>query len=588
MLFTQFSKYLEKLENTPKRLEMTSILVDLIKDLGEEEIDIALYLASGYLKAPFESEKFNIAEKMAIRILVETYNITEETIKEKYKELGDLGDVAFLVAKQHETKLNILEVHKKLIVIAQVEGAGSQDLKIRKTAELLKELDKTSAKYIVRIVLGNARLGFTELTIIDALSLYLGDKGLKKQIEQRYNTYPDIGKIAKVIKQKGFEGLNVINLTPGIPLLLQKAQRVKNFEEVIEKMEEIWLEFKLDGTRVQLHMDRNKEIIKNTHSLFEDTSKDFLVKTFTRNLEDTTNMYPDLVIGAKEQIQADSVILDGEAIGYDPKTGAFLPFQETMQRKRKHGVEEMAKEIPLKYFVFDILYLNGESLLHKPLEERKAILDKIVKKGTTINPLEHKRINGIDELYEGFEDSKDKKLEGLIAKNPKGTYQAGARSFEWIKLKVADSKLLADSIDCVILGYYNGKGARSQFGIGGLLLGVYDEEENTYKTISKLGTGLTEEGLTTIKELCDKEKISTPNNNVIMSKMFTPDVYVNPKIVVEVGADEITVSPSHSAKYALRFPRLLKIRTDKKATQSTTLKELETMYKNIDKGTGQV
>jgi DNA ligase-1 len=353
-------------------------------------------------------------------------------------------------------------------------------------------------------------------------------------------------------------------------------------------MDETWVEFKLDGTRVQLHMNKDEIIIKENHSLFEDTTKDFLVKTFTRNLEDTTNMYPDLVEGAKKQIEATSVILDGEAIGYDAKTGAFLPFQETMQRKRKHGVAEMAKEIPLKYFVFDILYLNGVSLLDKTLEERKEILNRIVIKGETIQVLNQTRVKNIEELYENFEDAKEKKLEGLIAKNPKGTYQAGARSYEWIKLKVADSKLLADSIDCVILGYYNGKGTRSQFGIGGLLLGIYDEKEEMFKTISKLGTGLTEEGLTTIKNLCDKEKITSPSKSVLMSKMFTPDVYVNPKIVIEVGADEITVSPSHSAGYALRFPRLLKIRTDKKATQATTLKEVQNMYKNQDKGTGQV
>lgn len=588
MLFNEFSKYLEKLDSTSKRLEMTAILVELIATLEDTEIANALYLASGYLKAPFESEKFNIAEKMAIRILMETYNVTEDVIKKSYKELGDLGDVAYALAKHQVTELTISEVHKKLTTIAQTEGSGSQDTKIRKTAELLRELDKTSAKYTIRIVLGNSRLGFTELTIIDALALYLKDKELKKQIEQKYNTYPDIGKIAKMIKQHGFKGLEKVELTPGIPLLLQKAQRVKNFEEVMEKMDETWVEFKLDGTRVQLHMNKGEIIVKENHSLFEDTTKDFLVKTFTRNLEDTTNMYPDLVEGAKKQIEATSVILDGEAIGYDVKTGAFLPFQETMQRKRKHGVAEMAKEIPLKYFVFDILYLNGVSLLDKTLEERKEILSRIVLKGETIQVLNQTRVKNIEELYENFEDAKEKKLEGLIAKNPKGTYQAGARSYEWIKLKVADSKLLADSIDCVILGYYNGKGTRSQFGIGGLLLGIYDEKEEMFKTISKLGTGLTEEGLTTIKNLCDKEKITSPSKNVLMSKMFTPDVYVNPKIVIEVGADEITVSPSHSAGYALRFPRLLKIRTDKKATQSTTLKEIQNMYKNQDKGTGQV
>jgi len=580
MKFLELAKYLQRLEETPKRLEMTTILSELIKELSPEEIDIALYLSLGYLKAPFATPKFNMAERMLLRVLAEASNKSIEDIDALYGKSGDMGTTFFELAPKQTSDISITEVHKLLMEIAETEGTGSQEIKVTKSANLLKDIDKVSGKFVVRIILGTTRLGFTELTIIDALAQFLGDKSLKAQIEQKYNEHPDIGKIAKVIKEKGIEGLQKVTIVPGTPILLQRAQRVKSFEEVLERMKEATLEYKFDGTRVQLHLDKNiKEISKN-NSLFENTEETYLTKTFTRNLEETTNMYPDITQGAIDQLNVESVILDGEAIGYNPTTGVFLPFQEMMQRKRKHGVSEMAKEIPLKYFVFDILYLNGKSLMNEPLTKRREYLQKIIKPGKVIEQTKHVETTNTEELYEYFEDAKTKGLEGLIAKNPEDIYQAGARSYSWIKLKVADQKLMADSVDCVILGYYNGKGTRAKFGIGGLLLGVYDPETDSFKTVSKLGTGLTEQELEDIKAICDKNKISAPIKNVVMSKMFIPDVYVNPSIILEVGADEVTKSPSHSAGYALRFPRLLKIRTDKSATQTTTVKEIEDMYIN--------
>lgn len=578
MKFREFAKYLNRLDDTTKRLEMTSILSELVRDLDISEIDLALYLASGYLFAPYKNVKFNIADKMMIRMLVETYGIDEKKVLDLYKELGDLGSVAYELCKTKDTDLSITTVHERLVEIAKVEGEGSQELKVKKVSRLLGKLDNVSCKYVVRIILGNTRLGFTELTIIDALCLFLGDKGLKKKIEYKYNTHPDIGKIAKLVKEKGIKGLDKITLEPGTPVLLQKAQRVKSFKEVLERMESTWLEFKLDGTRVQLHMDKNVEVESGIKSLFEEKSRDYLVETYTRNLENTTHMYPDIVEGAKKQITAKSVILDGEALGYDLKTGKYLPFQEMMQRKRKHDVEKMAKEIPLKYVVFDILYLDGKPLVDESIGERKDILERIIKKGDVLEVNEHVLTKSLEKLNEYFEVARKKGLEGLIAKNPTDAYQAGARSYSWIKLKVADEKLLDDSVDCVALGYYYGKGTRAKFGIGGLLLGIYDEKNETYKTVSKLGTGLTESGLEEIKGMCDKKKVGKKPKNVDIDKMFEPDVYVEPSIVLEIGADEVTKSPSHSAGYALRFPRLLNIRNDKKADQCTSLKEIVEMY----------
>ncbi len=582
MKFAEFAKYLQKLEETTKRLEITSILSELISKLSTEETDKAVYLSLGYLNAQFETKKFNMAEKMVIKSLEKAYPHAQN-VMQNYKEKGDLGNVALEIHKTDQEKpLNILEVHEKLLFIALLEGTGSQDAKINQLAVLLKQTDNLSAKYLVRIVLGITRLGFTELTMIDALSEFLaGDKSLKKEIESKYFIHPDIGMISKMVKKEGAKGLNGIRMETGVPVLSQKAQRIGGIGETIEKLKQCWAEFKFDGTRVQLHLDKNKKFQVETQQagLFgEIQKKDYLIKTFTRNLEDTTHQHPDIAQAAMNQIKARSVVLDGEAVGIDKKTGEFLPFQQIMQRKRKHSVKEMAEEIPLKYFVFDILYINGESLIDRPLEERHKILKQVITKGDVIKIAEHISTTDEKELSDYFEMAKKLNLEGLIVKKPKDPYQAGARSFSWIKLKRADEKLLDDSVDLVILGYYRGRGERSKFGIGGFLAGIFDDEKNKFLTITKVGTGLKDDDWRHLKKLADKNVLKEIPKNAVVTKNYMPDVIVEPVLVVEIGADEISVSKTHSAGYALRFPRLLYFRTDKRPDQATTLKEIKKLY----------
>lgn len=608
-----FTNYLNQLEQTSKRLEITAILKELITEIESDQIDKAAYLSLGTLNATFKDEKFNIAEKMMLRALESAYNTPQDEVSVQFSKEGDLGMVArYLALKQNtsesaKNQLNILELHDKLEKIAKLEGSGSQDAKITKTAELLRSVDEDSAKFITRIVLGTMRLGFTEITIIDALTDYIDQiselnltkdsrKELKKQLEDIYYTHPDIGLICKKVKENGLEGVKDIKIETGVPILAQKAQRLPSFEEIIEKMGTIWAEYKFDGTRVQLHLDRNKEAEiteLEQKSLFDDTlfgsesqdpDKRMLIKTYTRNLEETTYQYPDIVEAADKQIKAASVILDGEAIGFDPETKEFLPFQQIMQRKRKHNVKEMAEKVPLKYFVFDILFLNGESLTERPLRERKEILKSIIEVGNKNTDVividEYPELNNVEELKAYFEDAREKGLEGLILKKPDAPYQAGARSYTWVKLKVADTKLLDDSVDVVVLGYYMGRGVRSEFGIGGFLAGIYDPEEGIFKSITKVGTGLSDKQWVLLKTKADL--VATAGNtqpkDVVIDKMYTPDVWIEPTLVVELGADEISVSQTHSLGYALRFPRLIKFRDDKKATDSTTPEEIKQMH----------
>lgn len=582
MKFSKLAVYMQELEDTTKRLEITSILSDLISKLSEEEIDKGIYLSLGYLKAQFETEKFNMAEKMVIKALEKAYP-KAKNVEKQYKKEGDLGNVALQIHQaEKETDLDISTIHQNLLEIALLEGSGSQEAKINQLAHLLQQVDGLSAKFLVRIVLGTTRLGFTELTIINALSDFLvGDKSLKKKIESKYFIHPDIGHIAKLLKKEGVEGLDKVSIETGVPLLAQKAQRIGGISETIDKLKQCWAEFKFDGTRVQLHMDKNKKFqleVKQKDLFGELKQKDYLIKTFTRNLEDSTHQHPDIAHAAMTQIKADSVILDGEAIGIDKKTGEFLPFQQIMQRKRKHAVKEMAAEIPLQYFVFDILYLDGESLINKPLKERHDVLEQIIEENEVIKIAEHISTQDEDALSDYFEVAKKLNLEGLIIKKPEDPYQAGARSYSWVKLKSADEKLLDDSVDLVVLGYYRGRGERSKFGIGGFLAGVWDQDKSKFVTITKVGTGLKDEDWKHMKKLADEHAVKEVPKNVEMTKDYKPDVLVDPEIMVEIGADEISVSKTHTAGYALRFPRLLYFRTDKSPDQATTLKEVERLY----------
>ena len=331
MKLDNFINFLVSLDSTTKRLEMTEILNQMISHTPGKDIRRAIYLSLGSLRAPFEDLKFNFAEKQMMKTLAVLYQKDLSEIQDLYSKKGDLGTVAGEICENtKESDLTLKETYETLIKIAEIEGTGSQEKKSNEIVTLLQKVNSNSVKYIVRIILSNNRLGFTELTIIDALAKFLGEKKLKEEIEASYNRFPDIGLITELIKEKGIDGIKDIKMKPGVPILPQKAQRLGSAEEIIEKMGQVWCEYKFDGTRVQLHFDKTQRT-ENKEDLFEKQEK-FLIKTYTRNLEETTHQYPDIAEEAIKQIDAESVILDGEAIGFNQKTGEYLPFQETIQR----------------------------------------------------------------------------------------------------------------------------------------------------------------------------------------------------------------------------------------------------------------
>jgi DNA ligase 1 len=351
--------------------------------------------------------------------------------------------------------------------------------------------------------------------------------------------------------------LDSVKVKVGTPVIPALCQRLNSAEEIIEKMGEVYAEPKYDGTRVQLHYKQ----LSVVSSQLSDGKSDALLKTFTRNLEESSLMFPELAEAVKT-LRCESCILDAEAVGYDPKTGKLMLFQQTMQRKRKHGIEELSKDIPLRFFVFDILEKDGESLIQMPLSQRKAVLKKVFKDNEYFVHSPFLETEDSTVLHEYHVEQLALGLEGVVIKKTTSVYQSGRKGYSWVKIKEAEGTRgkLSDTVDAIVMGYFHAKGARTDFGVGSLLLGILNEE-------------VAKEIMLKTKELKVKDMPKTYQ----VIKNLIPDVWITPEIVIEVAADEITISQVHTAGLALRFPRFVKFRDDKGWADATTLKELKTI-----------
>ncbi len=587
MLFGEFAKYLEELAGMASRNEMTGVLARVLLELSADEVNQACYLALGRLAPLFDRVEFNLADKMVVRALGHAFEVDDLDVSQLYKQEGDLGLVAHKLKTQNSklkttdqnSQLSVSEVFDLMMGVALDSGEGSQERKVEKLAELLRKLDSTSAKYVVRMVLGRLRLGFSDKTVLDALSVMeVGDKSRRKKIEEAYQLLPDVGRIAQLVKLVGSDKLSrEVGVVVGVPVMPALAQRLRSADEMIKKMGKVAVEPKYDGTRVQIHFSSEDEEIRNNIKI--KNSKQYLLKTFTRNLDENSHMFPELKQGV-EQIGAESVILDGEAVGVDPETGELLPFQMTITRKRKHGVKEAAEAVPLKFFVFDILYCDGESLVERAYLERRKILESVIGGGEVLVVDPYRVTDDPDELRKWHQEFLDEGLEGAVIKKTDGPYTPGRRGWNWVKFKEVEeaSGKLADSIDAVVMGYYRGKGKRAKFGIGAFLVGVRSREG--YLTIAKIGTGLADEQWRDLKRRLEVLVVDEKPKEYKVDKQLFCDVWVEPQVVVEVVADEITRSPMHTAGLALRFPRLLRFRDDKQVDQTTDMNEIRTIKTN--------
>jgi len=545
---------------------MTDILSDLFKKSSPHEIGEICYLLQGRVAPLYEAIEFGIADKLMIRAIAQAYDASESEVLSRFKKHGDLGITGEEIAKEKQSTKNQSTIHDVFTTfteLAHLGGEGSQEKKIQLLSHLFSTSDALSVRYLVRIPLNKLRLGFSDMTILDGLSWMIsGDKTHRPRLEAAHDVRPDLGYIAQQVKEKGMSGVSHVHARVGAPILAALCQRLPNAEEMIKKMGEVEVEPKYDGVRTQIHFQKGKP-----------------TSSYSRNLENTTAMYPELEHIAT-QIQADTVILDSEAIGYDEKNKRIIPFQETVTRKRKHDVTLFSQSVPLRFFVFDVLAKDGEDLMNTPLSKRRAILEKTIIPGSILMVSPHIVTNDIQTLRMYHDTQIKQGLEGVVVKKWEGIYEPGRRGYTWVKFK-EEGKIgkLADTVDAVVMGYYKGEGKRTSFGIGALLVGV--KNGDTVVTVTKIGTGVSDDLWKKIKKVLSIESIKTrPKQYVAVEKMLEPDVWVNPSMVVEIAADDITKSPTHGAKFALRFPRLVRIRTDKSIDQITTTKELETMYNN--------
>lgn len=573
MLFSQLSETFEKIEATSKRLEMFDILSEFLKKSSANEVDKIAYFFQEHILPSFYGLELGIAEKMVEKALAKASNISEAKIEALYKKKGDFGLVAeeILSVKQptlFKTKSqSINEIYESLLKIAKTSGEGSNARKIDMLTGILNKASGKEAKYIIRFILGSLRLGVGDPTVMDSLAkVFREDRSLRQEIEQAYNLCSDLGLVAKTLFEKGEKGIKDFKIKVGAPIRMALAERLPTSKDIIEKIGKCAVETKYDGLRIQWHLQDGK------------------VELFSRNLERMTHMFPDIVKGIKEQIKAKSAIGEGEAVAFNEESNEFFPFQVTITRKRKHDVEEQAKEYPLVLFSFDLLYLNGKDLMHEPYIYRRETLSKAIKKGFTVREADKIITDDPKKLEKFFEENIEKGTEGIIAKRLDSPYQAGARNFNWIKLKRSYKGELKDTIDVVIIGYFKGRGMRAKFGIGALLGAIYDDKSDMFRSICKIGSGLTEEKWVEIRKMLDKIKVDKKPKRV--DTIIEPDVYCMPKYVFTVMADEITKSPIHTAGkksesdtgYALRFPRIQSWIRDKNPEDATTVKEIISLF----------
>jgi DNA ligase-1 len=441
-------------------------------------------------------------------------------------------------------------------------------VKIKTLAGLLKKASPKEARYISRLVLGTLRLGASDMTILDALAIaFTGTKANKDRLEDAYNTNPDIGAIAQTIAKKGLKGISAAG-AKFRPIQSMLCQRIPIISDVEKKMDwPVAVEEKYDGLRIQAHASKGKVVL------------------YSRRLENITEQYPDVVDAVKKQIKAKEFIIDGEVVAVDKK-GNLLPFQLLMQRKRKYKVEEYVRKIPVCYFVFDLLYLNGKSYLKKSYPERRTALKKILKKQTNrMRMVLHEKCSDIECVEKFFNKSISRGGEGVIVKSmaKNSVYQPGTRGWFWIKWKPEYTKKLADTFDLVVAGAFAGRGKRAGT-YGALLCAAYNEKTDEFETFCKLGSGFTDKMLAELPKKLSRYKISHKPARLKVHKNMKPDIWFNPEIVVEVLGAEITRSPLHTAAVekgkglALRFPRFKRFRDDKKPEQATTVKEILGMF----------
>jgi len=576
--FSEVANAFERIEATTKRLEMTSLLVDLIKETPKDEVSKVVYIIQGKLYPDYVGVELGLAEKLLIKAAAEVSSKPERLVEEDYKKTGDLGlSVEKLLRKKSQITLvrrplTVKIVYETFDKIAHATGSGSVETKIRLLTSLLNDATPLEGKFIARMAVGKLRLGVADMTVLDGLAVaYGGDKVAREPIERAYNLSSDLGYVADVVAHEGLEGIRKFKITVGRPIRPMLCERLPAAKDILEKLGgEGAAEYKYDGLRIQAHLSPKG------------------VQLFSRRLENITDQFPDVAKRLQSCVRAKEAIVEGECVAVDVNTGDMLPFQVISQRRgRKYEIKRMSEEIPVTVFLFDVLFLNGRDLTLSPYLERRKELVKITEPSEHVVIAQQFVTNEPKKLEQLMDEAVASGCEGLVVKSisEQSTYQAGARGWLWIKYKRSYKAEVQDTFDLVPVGAFAGRGRRAG-SYGALLMAVYNKKEDVFETLCKLGSGFTDQDLADLPKMMEQSVIKHRNPRV--SSLMEPDVWFAPSAVLEVAADEITLSPLHtcgrnvirpSSGLALRFPRFTgNWRKDKSAEDATTSQEVLGMY----------
>lgn len=551
----------EYLEKTPSRLKKIEAIAELMRKTPTEILPRVTLLLQGKIFPSWSDKEAGIADLLMVKIVARSTGFPEKEVIKRFKEMGDFGQVIeeMVGGKKQRTlfsrALTVEKVFDNLQKLAVIEGKKSQDRKFSLVSELISSAKPKEAKYIVRTTLGDLRIGVAEGVIRDSIAkAFLGEeedmKDVVKSVEWAWFLRPDYGEVARIAKEGGLKALKRVSIEVGKPYHVLLAERSKSLEDALGKFDKPALEYKYDGARIIIHKKGGK------------------VWLYTRRLENVTRQFPELVEYVKECVKAEDCVIEGEMLGFDRKTGRPMPFQFLSQRiKRKYDIEKMVREIPIQVNLFDIVYLEGDALFEEKLESRRKSLKGIIKTKKGRFQIAKQLVTKDSEKAQRFyEEALSAGQEGLIIKNLDAKYQPGRRVGYWLKVKPT-----MENLDLVIIGAQWGSGKRTGW-LGSLVLGC--RKGDRFLECGMIGTG--------IKEKEGQEGITFTK----LTKLLKPyiesekgrDVRIKPKLVVEVAYEEIQKSTNYSSGYALRFPRVVRIRFDKKASDADTAERIEKLH----------
>lgn len=549
MKYVDLCEYYERLESTTKNLEIRDIVVELLVEASSEDIELITLASMGRVFPASVDRDLGIAGKMMQKIISRSYGINEREVVDRFKDTGDLGKTAEYFSRNRKQRslaqkeLTVNRVYENIRRLPGITGNGSQERKVNAVKELLVSAEPLEARYVVRTILDEMRIGVGEGTVRDAIAKAFDVS--PDTVEKAFFKITDYGKVAKIAMEESEKGLKEVEIEVGKPLRTMQAEKADSLESAFESYDNVALEFKYDGFRAEIHKNGDD------------------VRIFSRRLTDETDQFPEVVEWAKKAINVEECIIDCEIVAVDEE-GKPLPFQKLSRRiQRKYDIEKLREEVPVHVNCFDLFYVDGEDIMGDKLKKRWERLERIVDPvDEKFNLVERVETDDLDEAREFYQRALDTGEEGLIVKNLDAKYQPGKRVGYWLKVKET-----MEPLDLVITEGIWGEGKRSEW-ISSLLLSVRDEESGKFLSTGKMATGLTEEQLEDITEKLEG----------IITEEEGRRVRVKPKVVVEVGYEEIQRSPKYQTGYALRFPRLRRFRPDKGPDEADTTKRLKKLY----------